>query len=100
LLPQEVQQQGVRVTKATTNFLVVIGLYSPTKRYSSRDLADYLSSKIADPISRVEGVGDTQIFGAQYAMRIWIDPLKLNNFKLTIADVESAAPHSRGRRFP
>jgi HAE1 family hydrophobic/amphiphilic exporter-1/multidrug efflux pump len=90
LLPQEVQQQGVRVTKATTNFLVVIGLYSPTKRYSSRDLADYLSAKIADPISRVNGVGDTQIFGAQYAMRIWVDPLKLNNFKLTIADIQSA----------
>jgi HAE1 family hydrophobic/amphiphilic exporter-1/multidrug efflux pump len=90
LLPQEVQQQGVRVTKAANNFLVVVGLYSPTKRYSSSDLADYISSKVADPLSRVEGVGDTQIFGAQYAMRIWVDPLKLNNFKLTIADVVSA----------
>ena len=90
LLPQEVQQQGVRVTKSSASFLVVIGLYSPTKRYSTSDLADFLSSRVQDPISRVNGVGDTQIFGAQYAMRIWVDPLKLNNFKLTLADVRDA----------
>jgi hydrophobe/amphiphile efflux-1 (HAE1) family protein len=90
LLPQEVQQQGVRVTKSTANFLVVVGLYSPTGRYSSGDLADYISSRIQDPLSRVNGVGDTQVFGAQYAMRIWIDPLKLNNFKLSMTDIAGA----------
>jgi multidrug efflux pump len=90
LLPQEVQQQGVRVTKSTANFLVVIGLYSPNGRYSSYDLADYVASRIQDPISRVTGVGDTQVFGAQYAMRIWIDPLKLNNFRLTVAEIVTA----------
>jgi len=90
LLPQEVQQQGIRVVKSARNFLVVIGLYSPDGHYSSGDLADYIVSRLQDPISRLTGVGDTQIFGSQYAMRIWVDPLKLNNFKLSIADVESA----------
>ncbi|WP_294393372.1 efflux RND transporter permease subunit [uncultured Sphingomonas sp.] len=90
LLPQEVQQQGVRVTKSSANFLVVIGLYSPSGRYSSGDLADYISSRVQDPISRVTGVGDTQVFGAQYAMRVWIDPLKLNNYALAITDVATA----------
>jgi HAE1 family hydrophobic/amphiphilic exporter-1/multidrug efflux pump len=90
LLPQEVQQQGVRVTKTSANFLVVVSLYSPNGRYSTSDLADMITSRLQDPLSRVQGVGDTQIFGSQYAMRIWVDPLKLNNFKLTIADVEAA----------
>ncbi len=90
LLPQEVQQQGVRVTKTSANFLVVVSLYSPNGRYSTSDLADMIVSRLQDPLSRVQGVGDTQIFGSQYAMRIWVDPLKLNNFKLTIADIEKA----------
>jgi len=90
LLPQEVQQQGVRVSKTAANFLVVVSLYSPNGRYSTSDLADMISSRLLDPLSRVQGIGDTQIFGSQYAMRIWVDPLKLNNFKLTIADVEAA----------
>jgi HAE1 family hydrophobic/amphiphilic exporter-1/multidrug efflux pump len=90
LLPQEVQQQGVRVVKSTRNFLIVVGLYSPDGRYGTGDLADYIVSRLQDPLSRVQGVGDTQIFGSQYAMRIWVDPLKLNNFKLTVADVQNA----------
>jgi HAE1 family hydrophobic/amphiphilic exporter-1/multidrug efflux pump len=71
LLPQEVQQQGLQVAKATKNFLVVIGLYSEDGSHSGTDLADYVVSKLQDPLSRVNGVGDTQIFGSQYAMRIW-----------------------------
>ncbi len=90
LLPQEVQQQGVRVSKAATNFLLIIGLYSQDGSHSSGDLGDILASKVQDPLSRVTGVGDTQILGAQYAMRIWLDPLKLNNYKLTTADVTAA----------
>jgi len=90
LLPLEVQQQGVRVVKSTRNFLIVVGLYSPNGHYSSGDLADYIVSRLQDPLSRVQGVGDTQIFGSQYAMRIWLDPLKLNNFHLTVTDVENA----------
>jgi HAE1 family hydrophobic/amphiphilic exporter-1/multidrug efflux pump len=90
LLPQEVQQQGVQVAKATQNFLVVIGLYSDNASHSGADLSDYIVSKLQDPLSRVNGVGDTELFGAQYAMRIWIDPLKLNQYALTIDDITAA----------
>jgi HAE1 family hydrophobic/amphiphilic exporter-1/multidrug efflux pump len=90
LLPQEVQQQGVRVVKSTRNFLIVVGLYSPDGHYSTGDLADFIVSRLQDPLSRVQGVGDTQVFGSQYAMRIWVDPLKLNNFHLTVGDVQNA----------
>jgi HAE1 family hydrophobic/amphiphilic exporter-1/multidrug efflux pump len=90
LLPQEVQRQGIIVAKATQNILLFVGLYSETGEHDAVDLADYVASKMQDPLSRVSGVGDTQIFGSQYAMRIWVDPLKLNNFALTMADVTSA----------
>jgi hydrophobe/amphiphile efflux-1 (HAE1) family protein len=90
LLPQPVQQQGVQVAKSVKNFLIVLAFISTDGRMSAGDLSDYLSSNIADPISRVEGVGDTQIFGSQYSMRIWLDPHKLNEFQLTPLDVQSA----------
>jgi len=90
LLPQEVQRQGILVAKATQNILLFVGLYSENGKHDADDLADIVASKIQDPLSRVTGVGDTQIFGSQYAMRIWVDPLKLNNFALTIPDVITA----------
>ncbi|MFS2161072.1 efflux RND transporter permease subunit [Pseudomonas sp. Pseusp122] len=90
LLPQEVQQQGIRVTKAVKNFLMVIGLVSEDGSMAKEDLANYIVSNMQDPISRTSGVGDFQIFGAQYAMRIWLDPAKLNNFQLTPGDVKTA----------
>ncbi|MNQ26506.1 multidrug efflux pump [Pseudomonas linyingensis] len=90
LLPQEVQQQGIRVTKAVRNFLLVIGLVSEDGSMDRNDLADYIVSNIQDPLSRTPGVGDFQVFGAQYAMRIWLDPAKLNNYALTPVDVKSA----------
>ncbi len=90
LLPQEVQQQGLRVTKATKNFLLVVGLYSQDSSHNHVDLGDYIASKLQDPLSRIPGVGDTQVFGAQYAMRIWVDPIKLTNYALTMNDVASA----------
>ncbi|WP_010184887.1 efflux RND transporter permease subunit [Sphingomonas sp. PAMC 26605] len=90
LLPQEVQRQGIIVAKATQNFLLFVGLYSENGKHDADDLADIVASKIADPLSRVAGVGDTQIFGSQYAMRIWVDPIKLNNYALTIGDVTAA----------
>jgi hydrophobe/amphiphile efflux-1 (HAE1) family protein len=90
LLPQEVQQQGVTVAKAANNFLVVVAFISEDGRMSGADLADYVAANVQDPLSRVEGVGDTQLFGSQYAMRIWLDPNKLNSFKLTTAEVETA----------
>jgi multidrug efflux pump len=90
LLPQAVQQQGIRVTKSTRNFLLVLGFVSEDGSMRQDDLSDYVAVNILDIISRVPGVGDVQLFGSQYAMRIWLDPNKLNNFKLTPADVKSA----------
>ena len=90
LLPQEVQQQGIRVTKSVKNFLMVIGLVSADGSMTRDDLANYIVSNMQDPISRTAGVGDFQVFGAQYAMRIWLDPAKLNKFQLTPLDVKNA----------
>jgi HAE1 family hydrophobic/amphiphilic exporter-1/multidrug efflux pump len=90
LLPQEVQRQGVRVEKSSANFALVPGLYSADNSHSQEDLADMFVSKIQEPVSRINGVGGLQVFGSQYAMRIWVDPMKLNSFQLTMADVISA----------
>ncbi len=90
LLPQEVQQQGIQVAKATQNFLLFVGLYSENGAHNGDDLSDYIVSKLQDPLSRVNGVGDTLVIGSQYAMRIWVDPLKLNNYALTMADITAA----------
>ncbi|PWW08209.1 multidrug efflux RND transporter permease subunit AcrB [Mangrovibacter plantisponsor] len=90
LLPQEVQQQGVSVEKSSSSFLMVMAMISTDGSMTQDDIADYVGSNIKDPISRTSGVGDVQLFGAQYAMRIWMDPNKLNNFQLTPVDVISA----------
>ena len=90
LLPQEVQQQGIQVAKSAASFLLIVGLYSQDASHDGSDLADMIVSRMQDPISRVNGVGELQIFGSQYAMRIWVDPMKLNNYALTIADVMTA----------
>lgn len=90
LLPQEVQQQGIQVQKSSSSFLMVAGFVSHDGSMTQNDISDYVASNIKDPISRTLGVGDTQIFGAQYAMRIWMDPHKLNNYQLTPVDVISA----------
>ncbi|MCE0488899.1 efflux RND transporter permease subunit [Pantoea sp. Mb-10] len=90
LLPQEVQQQGIQVKKSSSSFLMVAGFVSDDGSMTQNDIADYVASNIKDPISRTPGVGDTQVFGAQYAMRIWLDPHKLNNYQLTPVDVINA----------
>jgi multidrug efflux pump len=90
LLPQEVQQQGLTVAKSARNFMMVIGLYSDDPKASGTEMSDYLASKIQDPLSRVDGVGDVQLFGAQYAMRIWLNPTQLASFNLTPSDVITA----------
>jgi len=90
LLPQAVQQQGVQVAKSARNFLMVIGFVSEDGSRTRYDLADYLVSSIQDPLSRVTGVGEVQVFGGQYAMRIWLDPAKLTKYRLTPADVRAA----------
>src|SRR6201993_171480 len=90
LLPLEVQQEGLRVAKATRNFLLVIGFYSSDGSMRTEDINDYIASHVQDPISRTPGVGDFQLFGTQYAMRVWLDPAKLNNYGLTPVDVSNA----------
>jgi multidrug efflux pump len=89
-LPLVVQQQGITVAKATKNFLLVIGFVSTDDRLGTTDLGDFAASTVQDPISRTPGVGDYTLFGAQHAMRIWLDPAKLDNFGLTPGDVSAA----------
>ncbi|EIZ9493429.1 efflux RND transporter permease subunit [Cronobacter sakazakii] len=83
LLPQEVQQQGVSVEKSSSSFLLVAGFISDNPLLTQEDIADYVSSDVKDTISRTNGVGDVQLFGAQYAMRIWLDTHAMNNYQLT-----------------
>jgi multidrug efflux pump len=90
LLPQEVQQQGIRVAKATKNFLMVLGFSSVDGKMSAADIGDFIASTVQDPVSRTPGVGDFILFGSQYAMRVWMDPAKLNNYSLTPIDVSNA----------
>src|SRR3989344_3604824 len=90
LLPQEVQRQGVQVVKSTVNFLMVLGFVSEDGSMNDADLADYVSSSVIDTLSRVDGAGEGELFGAQYAMRIWMDPNKLNQFNLMPADISAA----------
>ena len=90
VLPAEVTQQGIRVTKATKNFMVVIGFISTDGSMNAQDIADYVASNVQDSLSRVSGVGDYTLFGAEYAMRIWLDPAKLYNYALTVGDVTTA----------
>ena len=76
-LPQQVQQQGLVVTKSNADFLMVVSIYDASDRTTSADVSDYLVSHLQEPIGRIPGVGDVSVFGAQYAMRIWLDPFKL-----------------------
>ena len=89
-LPQQVQQQGVNVTKASSDFLLIVGVYDRTDRTSNIDVADYLVSNLQDAIGRIQGVGDVSVFGSQYAMRVWLDPYKLAAVKLMPGDVITA----------
>ena len=90
LLPQIVQRQGIQVVKSTKNFLLIIGLISEDNSMNRYQLTDYAVSNIQEIISRVEGVGELQMFGSQNAMRIWLNPSKLNNYRLTTNDVIAA----------
>ncbi|MFT3965767.1 MAG: efflux RND transporter permease subunit [Sphingobium sp.] len=89
-LPNAVQQQGLTVTKSQTDFLLIVALYDKADRATAADISDYLVNNFQDPLSRVSGVGSSQIFGSQYAMRIWLDPNKLAAVKLMPSDVQSA----------
>ncbi len=89
-LPESVQKNGVSVAKKNTSFLKVIGFYSTNPQKTQADIADFIYSTVQDQIRRVQGVGDTQLFGSEYAMRIWLDPNKLNYFNLSIEEIIGA----------
>ncbi len=90
LLPQDVQRQGITVAKATKNYLIIVAFVDESGAMSGSDISDYIASNIQDPISRVDGVGDISLFGAQYAMRIWCDPAKFEQYGLNPSDVAAA----------
>ncbi|HEY1557639.1 MAG TPA: efflux RND transporter permease subunit, partial [Kofleriaceae bacterium] len=89
-LPPAVQQAGLVVTKSQTNFLMIVAVYDESDKTTGNDIADYLGSTLADPIARVDGVGAINIFGGSYAMRIWLDPAKLDALSLMPSDIENA----------
>ncbi|EKP0260173.1 efflux RND transporter permease subunit [Aeromonas sobria] len=90
LLPQEVQQQGIRVQKTSSSFLMVAAFISSDGSMKNDDLADYVVSNIKEPLSRLDGVGEITLFGSQYSMRVWLDPNKLNRVQMTPVDVQAA----------
>ena len=90
LLPPQVQLEGLTVVKSQPSFLLIVALYDESGRYTNVDISDYLTSKLQDPLSRVPGVGTAQVFGSQYAMRIWLNPLKLATYHLMPSDVRDA----------
>ena len=90
LLPEDVQRQGVKVTKSGASFLQVIAFYSPDSSLSADDIKDYVNSNISEPLSRVAGVGEVQVFGGSYAMRIWMDPAKMASLQVTPSDIAAA----------
>ncbi|MDO5630626.1 MAG: efflux RND transporter permease subunit [Paracoccus sp. (in: a-proteobacteria)] len=89
-LPEAVTRQGVTVEKSATGFLMVVALVSEDGARSNIDLADYMNSYMVEPLARLQGVGSVQVFGSEYAMRIWLDPQKLESYDLSPASVTAA----------
>ena len=89
-LPQVVQNTGITVAKSTSNFFMVVGFVSTDSKLTPSDLADYIDTNLNDTLKRVPGVGDTQLFGARYAMRIWVNPDELAKYQLMVSDVATA----------
>ncbi len=90
LLPQEVQRQGINVAKSSSGFLNVIAFVSEDGSMDANDIADYVGSNVVDRLSRVPGVGNIQVFGGKYAMRIWLDPNKLHTYGMSVPEVVAA----------
>ncbi len=89
-LPQQVQQQGLRVTKSNPDFLMIVGIYDETDRLDRSDIADFLTTTLQDTLARTQGVGDVNVFGSPYAMRIWLNPDRLASYALMPGDVVTA----------
>ncbi|RBQ28064.1 efflux RND transporter permease subunit [Aliarcobacter vitoriensis] len=89
-LPEDVQRQGIRITKSQTDFLMLASIYDSTGEAEKTDISDFLVSNLQDSISRIDGVGEVTVYGGQYAMRIWLDPYKLEKYSLMPSDIQSA----------
>ena len=89
-LPQVVQKLGVSVEKSSANFLMVVGFVDKNGKLNETDLSDYLVNNVQEPLSRVQGVGEVEVFGSSYAMRIWLDPEKLNKYNLSAYEIVNA----------
>ncbi|MDR2800776.1 MAG: efflux RND transporter permease subunit, partial [Desulfovibrio sp.] len=90
MLPEVVQRMGISVVKSVRNYLIIVSIFSTDGSMSNSDIGDYVTSYVQDPVSRLSGVGESTVFGAQYAMRIWCDPEKMERFKLNPSDVIAA----------
>jgi hydrophobe/amphiphile efflux-1 (HAE1) family protein len=89
-LPEVVQRTGVQVTKSTPNYLIMVGLVSTDGRMDMIDIGDYAASSLQTVLARVPGVGEVELMGLEYAMRVWLDPDKLTDYHLTIEDISTA----------
>lgn len=89
-LPQVVRQNGISVDAAETGFLMMVGLKSTNGKYQEADLSDYFARNVTDELRRLPGVGKVQLFGGEKAMRIWLDPLKMHSYQLSVSDVTTA----------
>lgn len=99
-LPQTVRQNGLDVEAASSGFLMIVGLRSPGGQYTDQDLSDYFARNVSEELRRVPGVGKVQLFGAEKAMRIWLDPVKLYNYKLSVTDVVNALSQQNAQVSP
>lgn len=97
-LPESVQRQGVNVNKSSSSFMMVLGFISENGSMDRSDIADYITSNVVDQVSRVEGVGEVQVFGSAYAMRIWLDPARLRSYNMVPSDVVNAV-RAQTRRY-
>jgi multidrug efflux pump len=99
-LPQAVRLSGLNVESASSNFLMLIGLTSEDGSYDEVALSDYMARNIVEELRRIEGVGRVQLFGAERAMRIWVDPAKLTSFNLAMSDLSSAVSQQNAQIAP
>ncbi|MBB6117967.1 multidrug efflux pump [Rahnella inusitata] len=99
-LPQAVRQNGLQVEAANSAFLMIVGLKSPSGRYSAEELSDYFARNVSEELRRVSGVGKVQLFGAEKAMRIWVDPMKLYSYRLSFNDISTAISQQNAQIAP
>lgn len=99
-LPQTVRQSGLDVEAANSGFLMIVGLRSPSGAYSDQDLSDYFARNVSEELRRVQGVGKVQLFGAEKAMRVWLDPNKLFTYNLSVSDVVTALSQQNAQVSP